>query len=705
MAVSISIETKQNSRDIANNRSNVTVTVTAKWTNGSRNAVISSDGKAQARGWVKIDGTQYDFASTFNDSGTTSGSKVICEKTVNVSHKDDGSKTLICKASYTTGVSSGTVTASDSTALVAIPRKSTLSASDGTLGTAQTLTVARQSTSFTHTITYKCGGVTGTIATKSNSTSISFTPPISLASQSNNSLYVSIVFTITTYNGDTSLGSNTKTITCYISDSDDTNPTVSISVSDATGYLSTYGGYVQNKSKLSVSVTASGKQGATIKSRTTTISKIVNNVATVLETYTGSSFTTDVLSTAGTLKIETTVIDSRGRKAVTSTTVTVLAYSAPQVSKMTVYRSNSKGEADNTGAYLTVLFSAKVSSLNNKNTVSYAVKYRKNGTTDALTTVSIDTSKFESSDKFNPVLEICTFSATVSTSYEVSLFVADKFGSTEKSSTGQTATKAWSMFYKGLGFAFGKIAEVKNALDVAWNLIARKNIYMGYYHDDEKNIFFKNNAAHTNKSVDTTNNVYPHNCKVYGGSASSPTAIGFYDTRNNKAVYVYRDYDNYVLTQTNIRQHIIEVKPDDSSTTSITATATWQNVPLKTATMDNGLNPGLDNNSGSKRFFEVTSDGKIQCNCKGYIMVSAQLYLTSLTSGDTVGAAIIKNSTHQAVFYTKSGGSAVDISVPTRVFPVAAGDKIGIQANNQAGSRGTVAKEATRTRLVVQYVG
>lgn len=119
MAVSLTINIAQNSQDRDRNTSNVTVKLTASWTYGSYNTF-------QKPGWVKIDGVQYDFTSSFNTGATTSGSQTIFTKTVDVSHNTDGSKSLAVSASYTTGVSSGTVTASTSKALTRIPRAATL---------------------------------------------------------------------------------------------------------------------------------------------------------------------------------------------------------------------------------------------------------------------------------------------------------------------------------------------------------------------------------------------------------------------------------------------------------------------------------------------------------------------------------------------------------------------------------------------------
>ena len=212
MAVSISIGITQNSQSIANNTSNVTVKVTAKWTYGSWNAT------GECTGSITIAGTKYSFSGIkFNTGQTTSGSQVIMTKTVNVSHNSDGKKTLSCSASFVTGVSSGTVTASASKTLTTIPRKSTLSvASSGTLGSSLSLAVTRKATSMTHTITYTCGNASGTICTKSSSTSLSWTPPYSLAKQNAGGSSVSVKLTITTYSGSTNIGSNSYTVSCGV---------------------------------------------------------------------------------------------------------------------------------------------------------------------------------------------------------------------------------------------------------------------------------------------------------------------------------------------------------------------------------------------------------------------------------------------------------------------------------------------------------
>lgn len=119
MAVSLSISIAQNSQSIENNTTNVTVKVKCSWTYGSWNHNKKS-------GYLIIDGTKYTFTNNFNTSETTTGSKTLFTKTVNVEHDDLGKKELSCSAQYVTGVSSGTITASASKTLTDIPRAATI---------------------------------------------------------------------------------------------------------------------------------------------------------------------------------------------------------------------------------------------------------------------------------------------------------------------------------------------------------------------------------------------------------------------------------------------------------------------------------------------------------------------------------------------------------------------------------------------------
>lgn len=447
MAVTLSISITQNSQNVTNNTSNVTVKATASWTYGSYNRT------GQCTGSITIDGTKYSFSGlTFNDNKTTSGSKVVMTKTVNVTHSSDGSKKLTCSASFVTGVSSGTISASASKTLTTIPRKSTMSVANGTLGTAQTLTVTRQSTSFTHTIVAKCGSASATICTKSTSTSISFTPPLSWASQNTTGTSVSVTYTITTYNGSTSLGSNSYSKTCSIPSS--VKPSCSLTVTDAMGYADTYGGYLKGLSKFKVVISATPAGGSPIASYKTSANG---------KTYTASSFTTDVLTSSGTLKVSTTVTDKRKRTGTASQNLTVLNYSKPLITALSVHRCNEDGTANDQGEYVKVVFGSSVTALDNKNTATYVLEYKK--TSDPEYT-SVDLTEYANNYAVSDAVYI--FAADSGSSYNVRVIVTDNFDSGSKATTASTGFTIMHWLASGLGMAIGKVAELAGVLDIGF---------------------------------------------------------------------------------------------------------------------------------------------------------------------------------------------------------------------------------------------
>lgn len=457
MAVSLTISIDQNSQSIANNTSKVTVGVRASWTGGSYNLLEKS-------GYVIIDGTKYTFTSPFNTGKTTSGTVLLYSKTLNIKHGSDGKKTLTCSASYTTGVSSGTIAASASKALTTIARASSLTASDGTLGTAQTLKITEQDSTFKHKITYTCGSVSGYAAGSSSgfntSNSISWTPPLSLANQNTTGTSVAITLYLKTYTSSgTHIGTVSKNITCAIPSS--IVPTVSIEVTDALGYANEYGAYIKGLSKFNIALAASGSYGSTIEAYKTTADG---------KTYTDKNFVTGVISGKGELKINATVTDSRNRTGTDSATVNVLDYKTPSIS-VSAKRCNADGNSNSGGAYLAVSFNATVTALNNKNTSTYKLAYKKSS--DAEYT-EVDLTEYANQYTPNGVF---IFAAETSSTYNIKVTATDAFNSVSKTVLGASVFKLFSS-KKGLGWAFGKICELVGYLDIAFKTLFRDHAEM-----------------------------------------------------------------------------------------------------------------------------------------------------------------------------------------------------------------------------------
>lgn len=362
-------------------------------------------------------------------SGTTSYSKTsrverytgtIKTGTFTVTHNSNGDAKFKISVQAAVYVSSVNCTGSSTFTLTNIPRKSTLSVANGTLGTEQTLTVTRKSTSFTHTIVAKCGDQSKTIVSKSTDTSIEFTPPLAWASENTSGTSLSVTYTITTYNGSTSVGSNNYPVTCSIPST--VKPSCSIAVSDPTGYAEEYGAYIKGLSKFKVVVTPKLAYESAIASYSTTANGA---------TYTNASFTTDVLNSSGILTVKATVKDKRGRSGSASKELTVLNYAVPKISKLTVHRCNADGTENNEGGYVKVTFSGSVTSLNSKNSATYKLLYKKSADSSYKTvTLTAYAGKYTVTDASY------IFEADTGSSYDVQLQIKDDFKTTTFTVTG-----------------------------------------------------------------------------------------------------------------------------------------------------------------------------------------------------------------------------------------------------------------------------
>lgn len=449
MAVTISIAITQNSQSITNNTSNVTAAVTVKWTGGSFNAT------GECTGTLTINGTKYSFSGlTFNTGRTTSGSQIIMTKTVTVAHNADGTKTLSCSASFVTGLSSGTVSASASKTLTTIPRASTptLSASSVFMGSAVTITTNRASSGFTHTLAYSfAGGSYVTFATGVGA-SYSWTTP-NLATSIPNTTSGTLTIRCITYNGSTTVGTKTVTMTLKVPTS--VVPTISaIKATEKTdGLAAQFGAFVQGKSALSVSITAAGAGGSTISSYKATLQGAA---------YTGATFTTHVLQQAGTFDLAVTVTDSRGRTASKTLSVKVLPYTLPATAEFKAFRCGADSYAKDDGIYLSVAYAYSVASLGGKNMARMVIEYKRR------TSASYEGTLITGSDLDGSGIIFFADGPTFSTDYlyDIRMTVTDFFGaSTSYTVTLPAADVVLDISADGTGLGVGKVSQRANATE------------------------------------------------------------------------------------------------------------------------------------------------------------------------------------------------------------------------------------------------
>lgn len=264
--------------------------------------------------------------------------------------------------------------------------ESTLTAKAGTLGTAQTLTINKADTAFTHTIQYTVGSASGTIATKTSAVNVNWTPPLSLASQNTTGKTLSCKLTLTTYSGSTAVGTSETTISLTIPSS--TAPTVTAEYEPVNSLPDAFDGlYVQGKSKVKASYTATGEYGASIENFVSTI----NGKAT---THTAETFTSEVITKSGSVSVSVKATDSRGYSTIETGSITVETYTPPAVIPaagqdiIRCYRADADGVESSTGSYIRISAGRQFSTIGglNKCTLRYRFGER-GGTMGAWTTL------------------------------------------------------------------------------------------------------------------------------------------------------------------------------------------------------------------------------------------------------------------------------------------------------------------------------
>ena len=413
---------------------------------------------------VSLNGTQVAYRDRDSEPRLSIGtysSITLLSGTTTIAHNSDGTKTIavaatldMAKAYYTPGPMS---ISGQSMTLTTIPRATAPVVSGAaTMGQAKTISLSPASSSFTHTLLYSFGSASGTIASDVKS-SVSWTPPLSLASQVPDATSGTATITCHTYSGGTRIGTKTTTVTLQVPSR--VVPTISgVTLSDATsGIAAQFGAYVQSKSALKVQISASSQYGATIRSYSTTV---------LGTTYTGSSVTTSPLGQSGTIVVSIKVTDSRGRTATTTRSVSVIAYSAPRITSFSADRVDSSGNADDEGTHLKVTLALAISPVGNKNTKQYKLLYKRKSDTSytALQTTTPSDYSYSGTLTFT-ASSYPEFSSDYG--YDIRLQVSDYFTSVNSDDELQTAAVWLDFNISGKGVGIGKVSE-KDAMEVAW---------------------------------------------------------------------------------------------------------------------------------------------------------------------------------------------------------------------------------------------
>ena len=447
----------------------------------------SIDNNTSTIQWTLTSGTSSTYHSVYDITawvgGTASSNKVYGPKTA-----DWSSRAFPCKD----GSTSGTLTIqhnADGTAspvpfrlrgsvfnnnpqnydgsidLTTIPRASTFTLSKTSGGTATTsfslgdaiyVNITRASNTFTHKVYFVIGSSGNQVLSNSATTSANTTLAASLAQYIPSASGTATMY-VDTYSGSTLIGSKSSTFT--ISVPANVLPSItSVTKTDTSNLLASYGAYVQGKSSLRVQTAASGNY-----SSITNYSVKLKNGNTILQTKTGSDVTFSNITYTGTIAVEVTITDSRNRTATNSSNITIAAYNNPSASINAERRNNDD--------VVTLVFNGTIKNINNANVNSKTFTLEKKKKSDnTWTTLETYTSAYNySSNSY-------TTSCDSDYAWDFRLTASDSFTSSTATTDVGTAFELVNYGADGTSIGFGKVAETANTFECNLNTDFKKNI-------------------------------------------------------------------------------------------------------------------------------------------------------------------------------------------------------------------------------------
>lgn len=454
------------------------------------------------------------------------GEVTLASGSTTISHNSDGRKTLpfSCTFNPNNGLH-GTITVSGNLGLTAIPRSSSVSVSAGVIGSAVTININRQSSSFKHTVRYAWAGKSGTIATNVD-TSTTWTLPLDFANDIPNSASGTGTIFVDTYSGNTKTGTQSTTFTASVPAN--VKPTFAgVSLSDLNGaaqnLIPNGNTFIQVISNIKVAFNgAVGSYGSSITGYYAEI--VGKNQST---SSNGGSI--GIMNYHGTIKIRASVSDSRGRWSDTrEVSVTVLEYFAPALS-FSIARTGS------TSSTLTVTRNAKIAPLtvsgSQKNSMRLTFKAARLGTNSYTVDNGPATGSWTSISNLVNSQANLAGNYLANQSWVVIGTLEDKF--TRSDFMVNVATESVVLSYDRSGVGVNKIRE-QGALDVKGNIYADNKPI-------QQHQLTKNGGSSLSAEIDWNNYTDSGQYMGYNLSNSPQGGNGW------KHVQVFKHNDNWVV--------------------------------------------------------------------------------------------------------------------------------------------------------------
>ena len=397
---------------------------------------------------------------------------VLGERTEEISHNNDGTKTVTLSGEWCSAISGGwapySLSVSGEVTLPTIPRATVPSMGAATIGEEVTIILPRASSTFTHTLTYSFGSASGTIGSALGTSAV-WRLPESLAAQIPHDPGGTGTLTCVTYSGSTLIGSKTIAFTASVPGSMKPALTpgwATVTYDNSGTKASAIRAWVQGYSKARAVFDDSRitcKQGASVRGYSITyLGKTVSESPYRTETIGGTAAT-----------VRCTVTDSRGLSAYEDFEIAIHPYAPPALTGARLYRADGDGAASDSGTHIAGRATANYSSIGGENAAAIRGYWKAVG------------GSYGSGEALSSgVTGIISGSAVISTdrSYVAKLVITDSLGNTaEFEDSIPTERVAFHLKEGGNGAAFGKVAETEYVLELAedWELKGGKKAGAG----------------------------------------------------------------------------------------------------------------------------------------------------------------------------------------------------------------------------------
>ena len=425
-------------------------------------------------------------------SGTISASVLLdwvligTHKVGSIDHNSDGSKSITISGSVTgpsvSGFAAHTSKGSGTAKFDTIPRASTITAAGNvTLGNNCSIKWTPASASFRYKLRFSIGNWSYTTEAihPNRTTEFTYTGypiPLEVANQlGKTGTMTATLFTYSDSNASVKVGTeDTETFTVTVPDNDYTKPSVSMSLSPVSSLASAFAGlYIQGKTKVKATLSATEKYGADIESYSMSVDG--NSYGE------NTDYTSNYLATPGIKTVYGYATDKREHTGSASQEITVIAYDPPKILNVTAARCDISGNFSDSGTYLKIIatrsYNKVMSGGVQKNFCQIRYRYKAASAASYGDWVPILDANNLSSDEIitGPLL---AGALEVDTTYLVEVQAIDDIGEHAETLI-SIPTEAVYMHRTKNAMGLGKYAEGENLLDVGWDAHFRGEVKIG----------------------------------------------------------------------------------------------------------------------------------------------------------------------------------------------------------------------------------